>query len=575
MKPFLFLLVAATVTHGLPVTTDRITYTDSKQHLREDWAQPRTSSMSAFEVVGEHTLLFCIKQNNIDQLKNLLSQISDPNHPTFRQHLTFDEIGQLSSNSIGTDAVVAWLEASGAQVLSVTPRGEYIEVKAPIALWTTLLQANFFQLRHTKTDNVITRCNAYSLPAAVAQYVNSVAYTSQLPPRISAAPMRQMAAGASTTTIKTLQSAYKIDNDTSSLTHGSQSVFESLGQYYSPSDLTAFAKSNNYIPVNITDEGGHQSSSECLSDPNSCGEANLDVQYITAVAPGIPTTFWYVAESNSLYYDYLVAVANQVNPVLVHSISYGSLERELEVSILDNFDTELIKLGLMGITVVVATGDDGVANFQARSSKSSCGYNPSYPASSPYVTAVGATQGIETGTEEIACTSTTGGLITTGGGFSTHYEQPSWQAAAVDQYFSVAKQPASSSAGYDKTKRGYPDVGLAGHNYEIIIGGQSNVESGTSASAPVFAAMVSLVNSARLAKGKSSVGFLNPALYAMNSTGVFTDVTSGQNNCAAGENGKQVCCEEGFHAARGWDPLTGWGSIDFQKFKAHLARNLW
>jgi tripeptidyl-peptidase-1 len=180
------------------------------------------------------------------------------------------------------------------------------------------------------------------------------------------------------------------------------------------------------------------------------------------------------------------------------------------------------------------------------------------------VTAVGATQGIESGTEEIACTSTTGGLITTGGGFSSHYEQPSWQAAAVEKYFSVAKQPV---AGYDKSKRGYPDVGVAGHNYAVTVGGQSLAESGTSASAPVFAAMVSLINSARLADGKSAVGFLNPALYAMNNTGVFNDVTSGENNCAAQA---EVCCDEGFHASIGWDPLTGWGSLDFQKFKEQI-----
>ena len=147
----------------------------------------------------------------------------------------------------------------------------------------------------------ITRCDTYSLPAAIAQYVNSVAYTTQLPPRTAAGPLRQTAdVATATTTLKTLQNAYNIDKDTSALTHGSQSVFESLGQYYSPSDLTSFAKSNNYSLVNVKDHGGHQSSAECESNPNNCGEANLDVQYITAVAQGVPTTF---------YYDYLVAVA--------------------------------------------------------------------------------------------------------------------------------------------------------------------------------------------------------------------------------------------------------------------------
>merc|ERR1712195_346641 len=140
----------------------------------------------------------------------------------------------------------------------------------------------------------------------------------------------------------------------------------------------------------------------------------------------------------------------------------------------------MIKLGLMGVAVMAATGDDGVAGQEARPNlqgKSACGYNPSYPASSPYVTAVGATQGIESGGPEIACSSKTGGLITTGGGFSAYYQQPKWQSAAVSEYFEVAATP---KLGYDKTGRGYPDVAMAGHNFEVTVGGQTLIESGTS-----------------------------------------------------------------------------------------------
>ena len=129
------------------------------------------------------------------------------------------------------------------------------------------------------------------------------------------------------------------------------------------------------------------------------------------------------------------------------------------------FDDEVAKLGLRGITVVVASGDDGVANFQARDDPSKCGtlrfdslyihiqysldvgaghstsfhilwliahyisplcglgFHPSFPASAPHVVAVGATMGPESGSSEIACTSANGGLITTGYG-SFHYVMP-------------------------------------------------------------------------------------------------------------------------------------------------------
>lgn len=99
----------------------------------------------------------------------------------------------------------------------------------------------------------------------------------------------------------------------------------------------------------------------------------------------------------------------------------------------------------------------------------------------------------------------------------------------------VSKQYVES-IGYDPTKRAYPDVAVLGHNYGIVIGGSTYYGSGTSASSPVnekkektcflyicikyisnqvFAAFVTLVNGQRIAKGKSPVGFLNPALYAM------------------------------------------------------------
>jgi len=76
------------------------------------------------------------------------------------------------------------------------------------------------------------------------------------------------------------------------------------------------------------------------------------------------------------------------------------------------------------------------------------------------------------------------------------------------------------------------------------------------------AGMVSLVNSARRAAGKPTLGFLNPALYALHAQ-FINDITVGENRCVAA--GAQ-CCSEGFFAAPGWDPVTGLGSIDFEKF---------
>jgi hypothetical protein len=110
-------------------------------------------------------------------------------------------------------------------------------------------------------------------------------------------------------------------------------------------------------------------------------------------------------------------------------------------------------------------------------------------------------------------------------------------------------------------------VSLAGHNYIILIGGVGYVVSGTSASAPVVAGMLSNINAVRIAAGKGSVGWVNPALYA-NSAQFVNDITSGDNKCAAinYEDGV-TCCDQGYYATTGWDPVTGLGSINYGKME--------
>jgi len=287
-------------------------------------------------------------------------------------------------------------------------------------------------------------------------------------------------------------------------------------------------------------------------------------------------TFWSIpASAQDIFLAWTQAMTASKAPPLVTSISYGSLAPEDPNVDKQRFASEACKLGLRGITIVVASGDDGVANFQARGDPSQCGFTPSYPATCPFATAVGGTQGVESGTAEIMCSSSTDGGITSGGGFSVFYELPDWQADAVNGYLANAANLPPQSAGYNGSMRAYPDVAIAAYSYEITIGGQSYYGSGTSASSPVFASMVSLVNGIRLAKGKSPVGFLNPALYAMGNSTLYStyynDITSGVNNCCAGDASSATCCTYGFPASTGWDATTGLGSPKFGAWSKYLV----
>ena len=130
----------------------------------------------------------------------------------------------------------------------------------------------------------------------------------------------------------------------------------------------------------------------------------------------------------------------------------------------------------------------------------------------------------------------------------------------------MAGTSQAPTAGYAINGRGYPDISVAGASYLVAIGGNFYSLYGTSASCPVFAGMISLINAGRLQAGKSSVGFINQVLY--NSYSSFAkDVTSGKNNCAVGSSGAS-CCAQGFYATSGWDPATGLGSPDYASLKS-------
>ena len=152
-------------------------------------------------------------------------------------------------------------------------------------------------------------------------------------------------------------------------------------------------------------------------------------------------------------------------------------------------------------------------------------------------------------------------MITTGGGFSAKQSTPSWQTGSTTAYRnSAAGQSAVSGYG---SGRGIPDVAFIGTQYIVAMQQKFYLMYGTSASAPLFAGMISLINKNRLASGQGTVGFLNPTLYS--NSNKFNDITSGNNKCCSSK-----CCSNklGFQATSGWDPVTGLGSINFSSLNS-------
>merc|ERR1712019_319812 len=132
------------------------------------------------------------------------------------------------------------------------------------------------------------------------------------------------------------------------------------------------------------------------------------------------------------------------------------------------------------------------------------------------------------------------------------------QKSAVQQYLqSASKLPPKGS--YPAGGRATPDVSALGEGFQVLTSGRVEAVGGTSASAPTFASLVSLLNEARVKAGKPAMGYLNPWLYK--NTDMFTDVTLGDNAYGRGP----FRTPYGFNATKGWDPVTGLGTPIFSK----------
>jgi len=259
---------------------------------------------------------------------------------------------------------------------------------------------------------------------------------------------------------------------------------------------------------------------------------------------------------------------------------------------------ELLKTATMGLSVIVCTQDEGAPsdnNNDCSLDSTSQPVWPIYPASSPYVTAVGATT-ILSGTfrdsetqltqtapacqqfvcnngtaEQVAMSADPDTLFTSGGGFSNYTQRPSYQDAAVEAYIKgPGLRPPTGTWGVNN--RGYPDISTAGSQTLVVLGGTPQWNGGTSASTPTFAGIVSLLNDYRLNNNKKPLGFLNFLLYEMGEKypQAYHPITQGNNTCTGWE--LDTCCRWGYSAGAGWNPAVGFGTPNFANILTYISK---
>ena len=306
---------------------------------------------------------------------------------------------------------------------------------------------------------------------------------------------------------------------------------------------------------------------------DAMGEADLDLEWSGAIARNASIVYVYATDPfTATFY----AIDQAIAPVI--SFSFGVCEYHLAQTDVASVTAEAQKGAAEGITWLAAAGDSGSAGCEDQNGAFNVAItrmSVSFPASVPYVTAVGGTEFAEGSgnywsaslgpnggsalgyipesvwnDEAIYVQNGYSGFAAGGGGSSIWFTKPSWQNGAG--------VPADGA-------RDVPDVALTAswlHDpYTLITGGSFGPNGGTSAATPTFAGLVVLLNQYL---GTQGLGNINPALYQLAQSGAFHDVTLGNNAVPCFTNSSQDCATGamGYAAGAGYDRATGLGSVD-------------
>ena len=352
-----------------------------------------------------HEVIFAIKQKNMDELSSILHDVSDPSSPNYGQHWTREQVSDLTSNPEARDAVLSYLDLIGASITLITLGEEFIIANAPIAVWERMFKTEFFTFHQKHIDNRIekvARAEKYWIPKELDLHVETVfnivnmyqvshgnLRQSTKPPRASKERQRTLddKEGTpewnlySTITPYRLKQYYNMSNDIRGVDFSTQAIFATYGKHFSPADGIAFRKMAGLPEQTIMYTKG-ANDTVCRMNPSICSESSLDLQYIMGMSPLSPTTHWVTKED---FGNWLVVMANIGNPPRVLSVSYGHTEVSNDNGTKSVFNQQAIKFGAMGVTIFVASGDDGANSYWK------CGYAPDFPSVNPYITAVGGT----------------------------------------------------------------------------------------------------------------------------------------------------------------------------------------
>ncbi|KAK4068799.1 uncharacterized protein Triagg1_7159 [Trichoderma aggressivum f. europaeum] len=523
-------------------------------------------------------------------LEKTLHQVSDPSSPQYGKYLSREDAKALLRPRQGsTDTIKKWLSKAGIAADDIETDGQFIHARIKTKQAQSLLGPGYNATLGSQTIPVP------SLPKEIGTQITTIQYAPiELPP---AFPIDNLPVGSpDPKPVNYTEIPDDLEACKSAITPGCLRKLYHVGDYRArPEAKNLFGVAgfvnqsaqfdqlsiflNNFAPYAAnasfsveTINGGRNRQ----GNNESQGEANADIQYAISMGYDIPVRYYATGgelhdlipdldlpdtKSDSLeayleFASHLLDLDDDALPKVV-TISYGANEQLFPKAYAQQVCDIFGQLGTRGVSIVVASGDIGPGvSCQSNDGSKKPKFLPSFPASCPYVTSVGATSGIN---PETAANFSSGG-------FSDYFGRPKWQDKSVGSYLEAHGKEWKDY--YNPAGRGFPDVAAQGINYLTWSHGNESSFTGTSVSAPAFAGLISLLNDHRLQNGEPSMGFLNPWIYSIGNN-AFTDITESKSLGCDGTSisglKSPVIPNAGWSAVSGWDPVTGWGTPLFDK----------
>lgn len=340
-------------------------------------------------------------------------------------------------------------------------------------------------------------------------------------------------------------------------------ILELGGGFHAQELTTYFQNLGIAKPPSVTaatyPNGGTNSPGTNALDPNNPDvEVMLDIEVCGSIAPGAKIIVYFAPDATDQSFLGVMSaiLGDTVNKPNIVSISWGGPEDEATAQFKNAFDQLLRSAAHLGVSVCVAAGDSGSADFASDDSNWDGKAHVDFPASDPFALACGGTQlSASSGAISKEVVWHDGANDGTGGGVSRFFALPSYQQNA-------GVPPAADPAG--PVMRGVPDVSgdaAPASGYRIVCDGTSFPDpsqgippvGGTSAVAPLWAGLIARINQGL----NKPAGFINPLLYAGPANTAFRDITEGDNG--------------DYKAGAHWDACTGLGSPNGQSLLQALT----